>query len=82
MDWKLRHLLSTRPRTQLQRKLHLAFGFFFLFPVGGFIYFSLRYSILGDEVVPYLFLGLLVFSWIGFSILKSLFQRIADISES
>lgn len=82
MDWKLRHILTTRPRTQLQRKLHLAFGLFFLFPVGGFIYFSLRYNILGDEVIPYFFLGLLVFSWIGFSILKSLFQRITAISES
>ncbi|MGE5258418.1 MAG: GAF domain-containing protein [Hyphomicrobiales bacterium] len=82
MDWKFQHILTARPRTQLQRKLHLAFGLFFLFPVGGFIYFSLRYGILGDEVVPYLFLGLLVFSWIGFSILKGLFQRITAISES
>ena len=82
MDWKHLHIPATRPRTQLQRKLHLAFGFFFLFPAGGFIYFSLRYNILGDEVVPYFFLGLLVFSWIGFSILKSLFQRITAISES
>jgi len=82
MQWNGSHISTPRPRTQLQRKLHLAFALFFLFPVGGFIFFSLRYSILGDEYVPYFFLGLLVFSWVGFSILKSLFQRIAAISES
>ena len=82
MQWKDYHIAPSRPRTQLQRKLHAAFALFFLFPVGGFIFFSLRYSILGDEYVPYFFLGLLVFSWVGFSILKSLFQRIAAISES
>jgi adenylate cyclase len=82
MQWKSSHIAAPRPRTQLQRKLHAAFALFFLFPVLGFIVFSLRYSLLGDEVVPYFFLGLLVFSGIGFSILKSLFQRIAGISES
>jgi class 3 adenylate cyclase/GAF domain-containing protein len=82
MHWKRRHPANLRPGTQLQRKLHLAFALFFLFPVGGFIFFSLRYDILGDEYVPYFFLGLLVFSWVGFSILKSLFQRITAISES
>jgi len=82
MQWNDSRTAPPRPRTQLQRKLHLAFALFFLFPVGGFIFFSLRYSILGDEYVSYFFLGLLVFSWVGFSILKSLFQRIAAVSES
>jgi class 3 adenylate cyclase/GAF domain-containing protein len=82
MHSKRRHPSTLRSGTQLQRKLNLAFALFFLFPVGGFIFFSLRYDILGDEYIPYFFLGLLVFSWVGFSILKSLFQRITAISES
>jgi class 3 adenylate cyclase len=65
MQWNRRHIVAPRPRTPLQRKLHAAFAFFF--PVLGFILFSLRYSLLGDELVPYFF-GLLVFSGIGFSI--------------
>jgi len=82
MDWNSWQLLKRRPRTQLQRKLHLAFGLFFLVPVGGFIYFSLRYDILGDEYVPYFFLGILVCSYVGFGILKNLFRRISAISET
>jgi class 3 adenylate cyclase/GAF domain-containing protein len=81
MNWKLAHT-SRRRRTRLQRTLHLAFGLFFLFPTAGFIFFSVRYNILGDEYVPYFFLGLLVFSYVGFGILKSLFQRIAVISQN
>jgi adenylate cyclase len=73
---------NQRPQTQLQRKLHLAFGLFFLFPVGGFIYFSQRYGLLGDEVIPYFFLGFLVCAYFGFGILKNLFQRIAVLSDA
>lgn len=82
MDWNSWHLLKRRPRTQLQRKLHLAFGLFFLVPVGGFIFFSLRYDILGDKYVPYFFLGILVCSYVGLGILKNLFRRISAISET
>jgi adenylate cyclase len=82
MDWNSRHFFRPRPRTQLQRKLHLAFGLFFLFPVAGFIFFSWRYDILGDDYVPYFFLGMLGCSYAGFGILKNLFQRISSILET
>ncbi len=72
----------SRPATHLQRKLNLAFSLFFLFPTAGFIFFSVKYELLSDELVPYFFLGLLSFSFIGFTILKNLFARIAAISES
>jgi len=72
----------SRPQTHLQRKLNLAFSLFFLFPTAGFIFFSVKYELLSDELVPYFFLGLLSFSFIGFTILKNLFARIAAISES
>jgi class 3 adenylate cyclase/putative methionine-R-sulfoxide reductase with GAF domain len=82
MSWSSWHFPKRRPPTRLQRKLHLAFGLFFVLPVGGFIYFSQRHGILGDESVPYYFLGLLICAYFGFGILKNLFQRIAALSDA
>jgi adenylate cyclase len=65
----------------LYSKLNIIFGLFFLFPVVGFIFFSIRYNILEDEYLPFFFLGILIFSFIGFNILKNLFDKIANISE-
>jgi class 3 adenylate cyclase len=76
------HFPKRRPPTRLLRKLHLAFGLFFLLPVGGFIYFGQRQGILGDDYVSYYFLGLLVCAYFGFGILKNLFQRITDLSDA
>jgi adenylate cyclase len=81
MNWNSWHFAKRRPQTQLQRKLHLAFGLFFLLPVGGFIFLSQRYGILGDEYVAYFFLGFLVCAYVGFGILKTLFQRIGALSD-
>jgi adenylate cyclase len=76
------HFPKRRPPTRLLRKLHLAFGLFFLLPAGGFIYFSQRQGILGDDYVSYFFLGLLVCAYFGFGILKNLFQRITDLCDA
>ena len=65
----------------LYYKLNLIFGLFFLFPVLGFIFFSIKYNMLEDEYLPFFFLGILIFSFIGFTILKNLFDKIANISE-
>lgn len=62
-------------------KLNLIFGLFFFFPIIGFIFFSIKYNMLADEHLPFFFLGILIFSFIGFSILKNLFDKIASISE-
>lgn len=64
----------------LYYKLHLIFGLFFLFPVFGFIYFAYKYKVLDDQFVPIFFIGMLVFSLLGFIILKTLFDKIVDIS--
>jgi len=65
----------------LYYKLNLIFGLFFLFPILGFIFFSIKYNMLEDEYLPFFFLGILIFSFIGFNILKNLFDKIANISE-
>ena len=65
----------------LYHKLNIIFGLFFLFPVFGFIYFGYKYNILTDKLVPIFFMGVLVFSFFGFVILKNLFDKIKNISE-
>ena len=68
-------------RRNLYYKLNLIFGLFFMFPILGFIFFSIKYNVLEDEHLPYFFLGILIFSFIGFNILKNLFDKISSISE-
>ncbi|MBW1820214.1 MAG: hypothetical protein JRI92_00390 [Deltaproteobacteria bacterium] len=67
--------------TNLYYKLNIIFGLFFLFPVFGFIYFAYKYDILTDKFVPIFFVVVLVFSFVGFVILKNLFDKIKNISE-
>ena len=68
-------------KKNLYYKLNLIFGLFFSFPVLGFILFSIKYDMLKDEYIPLFFLGILICSFVGFSILKNLFDKIANISE-
>ena len=68
-------------KKNLYYKLNVIFGLFFSFPVLGFILFSIKYDMLKDEYVPFFFLGVLICSFAGFSILKNLFDKIAKISE-
>jgi class 3 adenylate cyclase/putative methionine-R-sulfoxide reductase with GAF domain len=68
-------------KKSLYTKLNLIFGLFFFFPVLGFIFFSIKYDMLKDKFVPLFFLGVLVFSFAGFTILKNLFDKISRISE-
>ncbi len=69
-------------RKNLYYKLNIIFGLFFLFPVLGFIFFGYKYGMLTDKFVPIFFLGILSFSFVGFVILKSLFDQIKQISET
>jgi adenylate cyclase len=68
-------------KKNLYSKLNLIFGLFFFFPVLGFIFFSIKYDMLKDQYLPLFFLGILIFSFAGFSILKNLFDKISRISE-
>ncbi|UCF93247.1 MAG: GAF domain-containing protein [Desulfobacterales bacterium] len=67
-------------KKNLYYKLNIIFGLFFLFPVAGFIFFSIRYDMLNDQYVPLFFLGVLIFSLVGFTILKNLIDKIVRLS--
>ncbi len=64
----------------LSYKLNVIFGLFFLVPVFGLLYFAVKYEILSDEALPYFFIILLVFSLLGFTLLRGIFDRIIGIS--
>ncbi|MCJ7617937.1 MAG: GAF domain-containing protein [Desulfobacterales bacterium] len=66
----------------LNYKLTIIFGLFFLFPVLGFVIFGIRYNLMNDEYVLLFFLGVLIFSLLGYIMLRKLFGEIADISKS
>ncbi len=61
--------------------MNLIFALFFLVPVGGFIFFGLRYDIVADQYFALFFLFFLIFSLLGFIILRRIFDRVTAISK-
>ncbi len=66
----------------LYYKLNIIFGLFFLFPVLGFLYFIYSNKMLSNQYVPLYLIGVLVFSLLGFIVLRNLFDKIAEISDT
>ncbi|NIQ88354.1 MAG: hypothetical protein GWN93_04460, partial [Deltaproteobacteria bacterium] len=62
--------------------LVMAFGLLFVLPSLGFINFAYKYDFFSDHHLAYYFLSILIFSYLGFFILRSLADRIHSISES
>ena len=65
---------SYRGEKSLNYKLNLIFGLFFLFPVLGFIVVAYKYNLLHDKFVYLYFVGVLLFSLLGFIILRKVFD--------
>ncbi len=61
--------------------LVMAFGLLFVLPSLGFINFAFKYDFFADRQITYYFLSILVFSYLGFFILRSHSDRIRCISE-
>ena len=61
--------------------LVMAFGLLFVLPSLGFINFAYKYDFFADRHMTYYFLFILVFSYLGFFILRSHADRIRRISE-
>jgi adenylate cyclase len=66
----------------LNYKLSLIFALFFLAPIAGFLYFAVKYEILSDQHIPLFFIVLLLFSFIGFFILRKLFDEVSRIAKT
>ncbi|MCK9275196.1 MAG: GAF domain-containing protein [Syntrophales bacterium] len=66
----------------LYYQLTIIFSLFFLIPIFGFLYFAVKYDILKDTAVPFFFIFLLIFSLLGFVLLRGIFDRIISISRN
>ena len=62
--------------------LVMAFGLLFILPSLGFINFAYKYNFFSDHHLAYYFLSILIFSYLGFFILRSHADRICRISEN
>lgn len=66
----------------LHSKLNYIFFLFFIIPIIGFIYFGIRYHVLTDQFIPFFFIGLLIFSFFGLTLLRQVFDKISAFSEN
>jgi class 3 adenylate cyclase/GAF domain-containing protein len=81
---KLYHWLEHKyiHKKNLHFKLNFIFFLFFIIPILGFIYFGARYDILTDRFIPFFFIGLLVCSFFGLTLLRRIFDKISLVSEN
>ena len=61
--------------------MNIIFALFFLFPVGGFIFFGVKYDIMTDKYVLVFFVFFLLSSLVGFILLRRIFDRVGMISK-
>ncbi|MDX1776259.1 MAG: GAF domain-containing protein [Desulfobulbales bacterium] len=75
-----------KPRSSKKNKtlyywLNIIFALFTLVPVAGFVYLGNKYGFLQDKFIkPFLF-GVLVYSLVGFTVLRKIFDKIINISK-
>lgn len=80
MDFKKIKDAFSLKNKDLRYRLSLIFGLFFIFPVTGFLIFALKYDLMSNKYVLLFFLGVLIFSFLGFTMLRRIFDQIATIS--
>jgi hypothetical protein len=83
--WKFRQIVLpklTSSDQPLYHKLNIIFGFFFLIPTFGLLYFLFTYDMLSDKYVPHFFALFLLCSLMGFITLRKVFEKITTISNA
>lgn len=64
----------------LSYRLKIIFGLFFIFPIMGFVYIGTLSGLLSKNYTLYYLLGVLVFFYLGFVMLKRIFDDIGNLS--
>ena len=81
--WRIGQVIFPKlaPNEQsLYQKLNIIFGFFFLVPTFGLLYFLITYDLLSDQYIPHFFGLFLLCSLSGFVTLRMVFEKIANMS--
>jgi len=73
--------ISLKNRT-LFYKLSVIVGLFFVFPVFGFLLYAVKYDIIYDESLNIFLIAFLIFSFLGFLLLRSIFNKVVSISNT
>ncbi|MEI6154104.1 MAG: hypothetical protein WCQ90_08455, partial [Deltaproteobacteria bacterium] len=66
----------------LYYKLYIIVGLFFVFPVFGFLFYAYKYDIIYDESLRIFLIAFLIFSFLGFLLLRSIFNKVVAISNT
>lgn len=69
-------------KRSLRCRLNLVFGFYYIGPIVGLIYFGLHYDLLIDRYLVTVFVILLAVSFLGLFLLRRVFDNITLISQS
>ncbi|MGD9251125.1 MAG: GAF domain-containing protein [Desulfobacterales bacterium] len=75
--WPKKITLEAR---DLYYRLIFVFGIFFLTPLAGFGYFAYKYDLLADRFSLYFLLGFLLFSLLGFFLLRKFYDQIHRVA--
>lgn len=67
---------------RLYHKLNIIFTLLLLFPCAGFLYLGYKYNILNDNYIRIFILIGLVYIFVGFSLLRRMFDHIINISQN
>jgi len=78
--WRVIIPKFTSQDQSLYQTLNVIFGFFFLIPTFGLLYFLITYDLLSDQYVPHFFVLFLICSLAGFITLRVVFEKIANLS--
>ena len=61
--------------------LNVIFGLFTILPIAGFVYLGIKYGFLHDKFIKPFLVGVLIYSLVGFTVLRKLFDKITNISK-
>lgn len=72
--------LATKDQS-LYQKINIIFGFFFLIPTFGLLYFIIEYNLFSEKYIPHFLGAFLICSLIGLILLRMVFEKIAKLSD-
>lgn len=73
-------LKPSKKKRTLYYWLNVIFGLFTLLPVAGFIYLGIKYDFLHDKFIKPFLLGVLIYTLVGLTVLRRIFDKITTIS--
>ena len=71
----------SRKKRSLKYWLNVIFGLFTILPLAGFVYFGIKYEFLHDNLIKPFLVIVLVYSLVGYTVLRKIFDNFTDMSK-